>query len=534
MKFTTIATTLAIALSTMAVSATNYPNEETVGVMVKSYADGKFKRMLVSKGELEALRSNPEYASVEEDTWIGVEKAPKRTMTLKKSDNSFIQSQSSKSYNDPDYAYQYYFQTQTDFLGAADIANAASQSVQNKKLRIAVLDGGFEDHEDLPWSYGYNFFDEWGETRGPEFRDLTDEQKECSGGHGLSVGSIIGATANNGIGMAGVVDADMIALRVLSCGIGPMSDLADAIKHAAGAEIDGIPSIEPVDIINISIAGDVGGCPSFVQDAIDYANEQGVMIFVAAGNKNEDITNYAPASCNGVYVVGASTRNGFKAEFSNHGEKVDSMMAGVDIIGYSSNGETGWWEGTSQATPLTVGIAALGLQHDPSLTRDELFTLLKQSASDLRDDVENADQDCTGNKCGSGLVNANTFMEHVIASQSGGLYKLEHALAKNTVCDQELIVSSMGNTLPICQMYELSLLGLSSGDTYKVVKAEIGQEFDSFSEVLVQGSESKLILDSIELDSYKYGVRICTTNTCETEAVVEINTENAQTPAICD
>ncbi|MCP4985470.1 MAG: S8 family serine peptidase [Colwellia sp.] len=292
---------------------------------------------------------------------------------------------------------------------------ATAKSVQNKKLRIAVIDGGFEDHEDMEWAYGYNFFDQWGEVKGPEFRELTTEQKECSGGHGLGVASIIGAKSNNGIGMSGVVDAEMIALRALSCEIGPLSGVSEAILHAAGAEVDGIPVIPQVDMINISIGGELSYCPSHLQDAIDYANNKGIMIFVAAGNQNVDASGIVPAQCLGIFVTGATEKNGYKTTFSNFGAKVDAMAAGMDVIGYASNGVTGWWEGTSQASPLALGVAALGLQQNPELTSDEIFTFLKATASPIREDAPNAEQDCSGDRCGAGLINADSFMDYVLA-----------------------------------------------------------------------------------------------------------------------
>ena len=76
--------------------------------------------------------------------------------------------------------------------------------------------------------------------------------------------------------------------------------------------------------------------------------------------------------CLGVFVTGATEQGGHKAKFSNYGTKVDAMGAGMDVLGYASNGVMGWWEGTSQASPLALSIAALGLQHNPNLSRDEL------------------------------------------------------------------------------------------------------------------------------------------------------------------
>lgn len=535
MKLTYIATALSILISSTTLNAQGLNGDEETTFIVKEHGASKYTKVIAGKDDMQMLLDSGMYESVERDAWIQKPEKAKRTNYLKESNGTFARSQSTSTPNDPEFSLQYYFKSKDEVAGSSEISNGINKSIQNKKLRFAVIDGGFEDHSDLTWDYGYNFFDEWGEVRGPEFRDLTDEQKECSGGHGLGVASIIGATSNNGIGISGVIDAEMVALRVLSCGIGPMSDMADAIYHAAGASVDDITPIEQVDIINISIAGHIdGGCPSYVQEAIDYANDKGIMIFVAAGNKNEDAGTYAPASCDGVYVSGASDQDGYKTTFSNHGEILDTMMAGIDILGYASNGVMGWWEGTSQASPLTAGVAGLGLQHNPELTREQIFEFLKTSSTTMRDDVPSADQDCSGNKCGSGLVNASAFMDMVISESAGDLYKLTHALSADTTCDQALYMSAMGNTLRLCELYELNIGGLSVDDNYKVVRTDTGTQFDSNSEVVAEGTETTVLLEDVDLSSYSYGVRICTTDSCETETVLPINTNDATAPAICD
>jgi hypothetical protein len=526
----------------VSMSLMNPATAKEVTLVVKKIGSVKYQTITVDETEVELIKVSELYESVEEDIWV---KAPKPVIKQRKARTvQKIQSKSRGSTksadelvpNDPDFEFQYYFKDKSLHEGSSEILKGMNRSKQNKKLRIAVIDGGFEDHEDMEWAYGYNFFDMWDEVRGPEFRDLTDEQKECSGGHGLGVASIIGSKSNNGIGMSGVVDADMIALRALSCGIGPLSGVSEAILHAAGAEVDDIPAIVPVDMINISMSGELSYCPQYLQDAIDYANNKGIMIFVAAGNQNVDANGVVPAQCLNIFVTGATEQEGYKTTFSNYGPKVDAMAAGVDIIGYTSNGVTGWWEGTSQASPLALGIAALGLQHNPELTQDELFTYLKVTADSIREDVPSAEQDCSGDRCGTGLLHADKFMDYVLATTNGGVYRLHHALSPESTCDQELFLSQLGNTLQLCQMYEFVITdGEGKNDNkyqlFKIVKGESITEGNA--EFLLASDEKTVLLEGVDLESYDYGVKICLNDACDSTPIIKLDTDETAQPLIC-
>jgi hypothetical protein len=545
-----------IILATMlTLLSLNTSYAKDIKLIVKEVGSEHYKSITIDESEVESIKNNSKYLSVEEDIWVTVptpiakktiDNLPPNTHPkVHRKSSSKSENKDEQIPNDPELSGQYYFQDKSLFQGSSEILKGMNKSIQNKKLRIAVIDGGFHDHPDMEWSYGYNFFDEYGEVRQPEYRDFGDSVSEATGcimGHGLGVASIIGAKSNNGEGISGVIDADIIALRVLSCGTGTLSNIADAVIHAAGGEVDDIPAIEKVDIINISIAGPADSCPSYMQAAIDFANQQGIMIFVSAGNNNEDIATYVPAICEGVYVSGATDKQGYKAAFSNHGA-VGSMSPGVDIIGYSANyseGEIsiqiGWWEGTSQASPLAVGIAALGLQHNPELTRDEIFTYLKTTATPIREDVPSADQDCSGNRCGAGLINADKFMNYVVASTNGGIYKLRHALSPESTCSQELFLSQLGNSLPLCQMYEFAIadaVGINQNN-YQIFRIVKGQNIvEENAEFLLTSDENTVLLDNIDLDSYDYGVKICLNSACDDTPIIKINTDEAILPEIC-
>ncbi|MCP4326696.1 MAG: hypothetical protein GY787_33685 [Alteromonadales bacterium] len=141
-----------------------------IKLIVKEIGSDHYKSITVNESEVEAIKNNSKYLTVEEDIWVKsptpafIQKEAKTTyLTTSKSQRritSKTQNLDVQAPNDPDFHFQYYFQDKSSNPGSSDILKATAKSVQNKKLRIAVIDGGFEDHEDMEWAYGYNFFDQ--------------------------------------------------------------------------------------------------------------------------------------------------------------------------------------------------------------------------------------------------------------------------------------------------------------------------------------------------------------------------------------
>lgn len=95
------------------------------------------------------------------------------------------------------------------------------------------------------------------------------------------------------------------------------------MRWAAGLSAANVPTnTHPAKVINLSL-GTVGTCSATEQSAINDALAQGVVVVVAAGNQNIDTSQFTPANCQGVIVVGALDNNGARASYSNYGTKVD-------------------------------------------------------------------------------------------------------------------------------------------------------------------------------------------------------------------
>lgn len=184
--------------------------------------------------------------------------------------------------SDPEFAEQWYWlpqsTVQTDqkehqYLGQNNLIPAYQSVVYNKRPRVGIVDSGFYQNDDLTYSEdSFSLTTEFEEIRRPNFYG-DEDQELCQFAHGTSIAGIIAAEQNNGVGIAGIADAEIVAVRAMKCGIGTLSDVADAIYYLAGkSDIQDVPEIsKKVDVINLSLGGPADTCPSYMQGAIDYA-----------------------------------------------------------------------------------------------------------------------------------------------------------------------------------------------------------------------------------------------------------------------
>jgi subtilisin family serine protease len=236
---------------------------------------------------------------------------------------------------------------------------------------VAVSDSGITlDHPDLknelwtnpaggPDLHGYNFVN--------NTPDPTDDHK-----HGTHVSGIIGAEGGNSAGVAGVNwHVQIMATKFLDKdGSGTTDHAIDAILYAAkhGARL-----------MNASWGG--ASFSQAQQDAINYGFEHGMLFIAAAGNdsKNTDETVTYPAgyAVPGVLSIASSQGAGSLSSFSNYGARtVDLAAPGSNIMSTLPAGQYGRLSGTSMATPMATGVAALMLSVRPELTPLELRNAL--------------------------------------------------------------------------------------------------------------------------------------------------------------
>lgn len=356
--------------------------------------------------------------------------------------------------NDPNFADQWYLQAPTTNNQGIDIVSAWNLSQGASDIVVAVIDTGRLDHPDLAGRFadGYDFVsrplnskdgDGWDgdETDLGDWSDSSDPVYTCgrpfqaSTWHATHVAGIVGANANNALGVAGVDQRARVQhIRILgTCG-GQTSDEAAAIRWAAGLPVPGVPSnATPARVINLSL-GSEAPCQAVEQDAIDAATAAGAIVVVAAGNSNRDldISDFAPANCNNVITVAAVQSNGARAPYSNYGSSVDLAAPGgpSGLLSLQNGGlrsadpnswTYGYKQGTSMATPVVSGVVSLLLSIDPELTPAEVRSILQTTARPFATGVSSP---CSSNPsdtfhCGAGVVDPAAALR-LVATQNGG------------------------------------------------------------------------------------------------------------------
>jgi hypothetical protein len=175
-------------------------------------------------------------------------------------------------------------------------------------------------------------------------------------------------------------------------------------------------------VINMSLGGPTA-CPQALQEAIDEALTQGAVVTVAAGNQSFDASGSAPANCSGVITVGASTRQGDRASYSNFGNRVDISAPGGDgnvsdwILSTSNAGLTSpanptyaYEIGTSFAAPHVAGTASLMFARNANLTPGQVLSILTSTARTFPSGSFCGESAA----CGAGLLDAGLALQSTI------------------------------------------------------------------------------------------------------------------------
>ena len=210
--------------------------------------------------------------------------------------------------------------------------------------------------------------------------------------HGTHVAGIIGAKRGNTIGINGVANVKIMAVRSVSEADEYDKDVALGIRYAVdnGAKV-----------INTSFGKAFSPNKEWVYDAIKYAAKKDVLIVNAAGNDGKNIDeektfpNDAPdlktEISDNFLTVGAmssSYNEQLPASFSNYGKiNVDLFAPGVRVNSTTPENEYGKKSGTSMAAPSAAGVAALVRSYYPKLTASQVKRILMNSGIIINFDV---------------------------------------------------------------------------------------------------------------------------------------------------
>ncbi|MCK9450055.1 MAG: S8 family serine peptidase, partial [Bacteroidales bacterium] len=330
-----------------------------------------------------------------------------------------------------------------------NICNAWTYTRGCSDIIVAVLDNGLEmNHPDLTNIHPLSFDTETGTS--PSI---------VRGKHGMAVAGIIGANSGNNLGVAGIAPESPLMSISNSMTLAPHLDqqLADGINFAwqNGASV-----------INNSWSSNYL-FPEFINDAIQNAvtygrNGLGTVVVFATGNDNRNSINYPSTNPNVIAVGAVSMCNQRKSPSScdgenwgsNYGTGLDVVAPGVKIYTTDRQGELGYNEqqgvagnyfanfnGTSSAAPHVAGIAALVLSVNPSLTWQEVKTIIESTTDKIGNytyTIGAGEQSnlTWNNQMGYGRVNAYAAVNTAVPRISG----------PTTVCSSNTIFTL--NNLP--------------------------------------------------------------------------------------
>jgi len=217
--------------------------------------------------------------------------------------------------------------------------------------------------------------------------------KQGSGNHGTSVSGVIAAVRNNGIGVEGIADnVRIMAIRAVPGGDEHDKDVALAIRYAVD---------NGASIVNMSFGKPVSPYKQFVDDAVRYAASKGVLLVHGSGNEASNISKdvFYPNSefldgkrATNYLTVGASgdiSTGGLCGSFSNYSKEwVDIFAPGVFIYTTTTNNGYDGVDGTSFASPVASGVAALLRSYFPSLSPEDVINILNESGTVITDEVD--------------------------------------------------------------------------------------------------------------------------------------------------
>ncbi|MEM7549864.1 MAG: S8 family serine peptidase [Bacteroidota bacterium] len=276
---------------------------------------------------------------------------------------------------------------QQDYLQIIQAYQAWDITQGDESVVIAILDSGTDpNHEDISGNFSINedeIPDNGIDDDGDGFidniigYDLADDDNNvfaAGDSHGTQVTGISSASTDNGVGIAGVgYNSKLMIIKVFT---------SDGDFFNMGYEGIKIAADLGADVINLSW-GVAGQFFQFGQDMINYAVlEQDAVVVAAAGNTNAELTFY-PAAFDNVLSVAASTPADLKTSFSTYSTTVDLIAPGLSEFTTDNSNNYRNAQGTSFASPMVAGVAALVKAVRPDLNAVQIMEQVRVSADDI-------------------------------------------------------------------------------------------------------------------------------------------------------
>jgi subtilisin family serine protease len=357
---------------------------------------------------------------------------------------NFLAEMRKASVNDPQFPEQWHLDNtgQGSGLALQDVRALGAWNLVgggDRSIVIAVIDDGVDlDHPDLNanlWSnpkagakdrHGRDFVDDSdGYNPRPKVFHAPFDDTDKNDIHGTPCAGVAAAVGNNRRGVTGMAwNCRLMAVKIMAGpALAPHDRIADAIRYAS----------THADVLSCSW----GVAPSpDIESAVTFAvtrgrRGRGSLVFVAAGNENDDQIGF-PATDEEAIAVGACNDRGRHSTYSNRGPELaivapsdddDSRRQGITTTdvslrgrGYSSSAYCSDFGGTSSATPLVAGVAALVLSADKSLRWREVRNILTSTAEKI-DSAGGNYRRGRSLKYGFGRVNAEAAVAKALRSK---------------------------------------------------------------------------------------------------------------------
>ena len=284
--------------------------------------------------------------------------------------------------------------SQADALKQINLPQAWDVTVGSPNVVVAVIDDGFDatnaDLKNVVWTnpgeIPGNGIDDDGngyvdDVHGYDFGNSDNDPSPAydpayglTDSHGTQVAEVLAASADDGVGIAGVAaGVKIMPVRFRGAGVTVTSaDIAQAVAYAAN---------NGAKIINLSYSFDpYMNDPAFYA-AVDLAYAKGVLWVNSAGNNN--VANPPRTTVDKILFVDNVDNTDSKAADSNYGTATDISAPGVNVPAVAPGDQYYPVSGTSFSSAVTSGIAALIWSAHPTWTRDQVAAQLLGTATNI-------------------------------------------------------------------------------------------------------------------------------------------------------
>lgn len=283
--------------------------------------------------------------------------------------------------NDPEFVDQWGLHNTGQSGGVVDMdVNAPAAwdvTLGSASIEVLVIDTGVQqDHPDINQLPGVDVTSEGPGTGGP----VNGFDR-----HGTPVAGCVSATIDNSLGITGMAPncpsvsaRTFISVNLQGNWTSQASWTVDALAHAEsiGAEVTNNSNF-------------YGFTSSAIDDKYAETRESGMVHFSAAGNQSSSTVTY-PADLPSVQCIGSIDRTGALSTFSNFGTALSVVAPGTTIRCTDRTGSDGYHsgdfvtlQGTSFASPICAGVAALMISRNNALGPQEVEDLLHSTTKDL-------------------------------------------------------------------------------------------------------------------------------------------------------